>query len=264
MPEHPHKSPHRAESSARRVAMRIPRGKALRWKLAVPVAAACAGMLAITSMINARGTDLRGGRNTDLIGVVSEQRRDVQDLQGDLRSLQQNVDELTASVQGTKINQVRRQMSAAEAAASVLPMTGPGLMVTLDDAPYDQPEVEGADPDIFVVHQQDIQAVVNALWSGGAEGISVENQRIISTTGIKCVGNTVVLQQIPYAPPYRIRAVGDPVALSAALQASSTVQEYVDYTEPPWNLGYDVVEDDTLRLPRYDGPLTMKFAKAAD
>lgn len=260
--EHPHKRPHRAERSARE--RRLPRGKDLRWKLAVPVAAGCAGLLAITSMINARGTDLRGGRHTDLLGLVSEQRADVRDLQRNVQSLQRSVDTLSESVQGTKMNQMRRQVSAAEAAASVVPMKGPGLTVTLDDAPPNQPGMEDEDPNIFVVHQQDIQAVVNALWSGGARGISVENQRIISTTGIKCVGNTVILQQIPYAPPYRIRAVGDPLDLYAALQSSKNVQDYVEYTQPPWNLGYDVEQDQTIRLPAYDGPLTMKFAKVAD
>ena len=53
------------------------------------------------------------------------------------------------------------------------------------------------------MHQQDIQAVVNALWAGGAEAMTIQGQRVISTTGIKCVGNTVVLHGVPYSPPYR-------------------------------------------------------------
>jgi len=242
----------------------MPRGKTLRWKLAVPVAAGCAGLLAITSMINARGTDLRGGRHTDLIGLVSEQRSDVQDLQRNVQDLQRNVDSLSQSVQGTKINQVRRQTSVAELAASVLPMQGAGLVVTLDDSPHAQTGIDNVDSNDLVVHQQDIQAVVNALWSGGATGIAIENQRIISTTGIKCVGNTVVLQQIPYAPPYRISAVGDPVDLYAALQASPAVHTYISYTQSPYDLGYQVSQDSSIRLPPYDGPLTMKFARVAD
>lgn len=264
MAESPHRSPHRADGSVRRRLLRLPRGKALRWKMAVPIAAACAGLLAVTSMINARGTDLRGGRHTDLIGVVGEQRSDVRALQRDVQSLQDNVDVLSESVQGTKINQLRRQVTAAEAAASVVPMQGAGVKVTLDDAPLDQPGLDDVNPNLLVVHQQDIQAVVNALWAGGAQGISIENQRIISTTGIKCVGNTVILQQIPYAPPYRIRAVGDPMDLLAALQSSDDVENYVKYTAPPYNLGYEVTADESIRLPAYDGPLTMKFAKVAD
>ena len=91
--------------------------------------------------------------------------------------------------------------------------TGPAVTVTLSDAP--KAEVDRAvkdgktTADQLVVHQQDIQAVVNALWSGGAEAMTLQKQRVVSTTGIKCVGNTVVLHGVPYAPPYVITAVGD-------------------------------------------------------
>ena len=222
----------------------------------MPVAAACAGLLAVTSMINARGTDLRGGRHTDLIGLVSEQRSDVRDLQRNVASLQRNVDSLAETVQGTKINQVRRQITAAEAAASVLPMQGPGLMVTLDDSPHAQAGVDGVDPNLLVVHQQDIQAVVNALWSGGAAGISIENQRIISTTG-----HQVRRQHRRACSRSRTpRRTGSgrsatPIELDAALEASTGVQAYIDYTQSPYNLGYDVSEDPSIRLPGYTGPL---------
>jgi uncharacterized protein YlxW (UPF0749 family) len=91
--------------------------------------------------------------------------------------------------------------------------------VILDDAPASV-AANGIEPDLLVVHQQDIQAVVNALWSGGAEAMTIQEQRVISTTAVKCVGNTVVLHGIPYAPPYRIRAIGDPLRLHAALACS--------------------------------------------
>ena len=81
--------------------------------------------------------------------------------------------------------------------------------MTLTDAPRSV-DVPGLDPNVLVVHQQDIQAFVNALWAGGAEAISLQGQRLISTTGIKCVGNTVVLDGVPYSPPYVIEAIGDP------------------------------------------------------
>ena len=79
----------------------------------------------------------------------------------------------------------------------------------------------------LVVHQQDIQAVVNALWAGGAEAMTIQGQRVMATTGIKCVGNTVVLHGVPYSPPYRIAAVGDPADLLAALAASDYIDAYL-------------------------------------
>ena len=98
-------------------------------------------------------------------------------------------------------------------------MRGPGVTITLNDAPEagDRPGrgERCGDASELVVHQQDIQAVVNALWAGGAEAMTIQGQRVIATTGIKCVGNTVVLHGVPYSPPYRITAIGDLDALQA-------------------------------------------------
>ena len=79
----------------------------------------------------------------------------------------------------------------------------------LDDAPEKGRAEAGRDVENAIVHQQDIQAVVNAMWAGGAEAMTIQGQRVISTTGIKCVGNTVILHGVPYSPPYEISAIGD-------------------------------------------------------
>ena len=68
-----------------------------------------------------------------------------------------------------------------------------------------------------------MQAVVNALWAGGAEAMMIQDQRIISTSAVRCVGNTLILQGRVYSPPYRIRAIGDPDALRRTLAAVADV-----------------------------------------
>ena len=113
----------------------------------------------------------------------------------------------------------------------LIPVAGPAVTVTLDDAPSSV-AANGIEPDLLVVHQQDIQAVVNAFWSGGAEAMTIQGQRVISTTAVKCVGNTVVLHGIPYAPPYEISAIGDQARLRAALAESEPIQIYQQYVEP--------------------------------
>ena len=74
------------------------------------------------------------------------------------------------------------------------------------------------DLNLLVVHQQDIQAVVNAMWKGGATAVTVQGQRIVTTTGIKCEGNAVQLQGVPYPQPYVIEAVGDQTELLGAIE----------------------------------------------
>ncbi len=235
----------------------------LVWRVAVPVACACAGLLATTSMINARGTDLRGGRNSDLTGIVSDQTDKVASLRDDARAIQDEINDLTEQIRGTRFNQVNRQLDHLRAPTGLSALVGPGLVVELDDAPLGQDNPDGVDPNLLVVHQEDIQAVVNALWAGGAEGISLQGQRIITTTGIKCVGNTVVLQGVPYSPPYKIAAVGNSTQMYAALVASPEVQNYRGYVNPPYNLGWSLRDETKLTVPGFQQPIALQYAKPA-
>jgi len=149
-------------------------------------------------------------------------------------------------------------------AAGLAAMSGPGLTVELDDAPSETIESSGVKPDFLVVHQQDIQAVANAMWAGGAEAMTIQGQRVISTTGIKCVGNTVVLHGIPYSPPYVITAVGDPASMLTSINESPYIDIYMDYVEDPrYQLGWDVLLHDEVRLPGYDGSLELGHARPA-
>src|SRR3954468_24989858 len=121
------------------------RSRAVGWRLAVPAVCVAAGLLATTSMINANGTDLRGGRHTDLIGLVSEQRGDVQDLRRTVRGLQDQVDTLTEEVPGQPL-QLTHQLAEMAGPAGLEALSGPGVVVTLDDAPRDQPGTDDIDP----------------------------------------------------------------------------------------------------------------------
>ena len=112
-----------------------------------------------------------------------------------------------------------------------------------------------------MVHQQDIEAVLNALWSAGAEGIQMQDQRIIATSAPLCVGNTLLLNGRTYSPPYAITAIGDVSAMQAALAASPMVTLYkryvlrfgLGYTEEP-TAGVDVVAHPPAVRMRYAKP----------
>lgn len=242
-----------------RVASRAHRDR-LRPRRRLLTVAVCfvAGLMITVSAISARGTDLRPGRNTDLVDLVrSEAARssDLADRVGDLRT---EVDRLTVDA-GSTGEDVERATRLTQQ-VGLDPVGGPGVTVTLTDAPASTDPV-GVDGDLLVVHQQDIQAVVNVLWRGGAEAMTIQGQRVISTTGIKCVGNTVVLHGIPYAPPYVISAVGEPGALEAALAGSEYVGVYRQYVDA-YGLGYDQRTESRLDLPGFTGATTLRWARA--
>jgi uncharacterized protein YlxW (UPF0749 family) len=97
------------------------------------------------------------------------------------------------------------------------------------------------------VHQGDIQAVVNALWAGGATGLQIMDQRLISTSAVRCVGNTLILQGVVYS-------------LRAALDASPDLIDYKDAVAQ-YGLGYAVKTLDRVTLPAYTGNVTLNFAQ---
>lgn len=231
--------------------------RAPRWRHAVPVAMAVAGVLFAASAVSSAGTDLRPG-GTDLQTLVSDRARAVDRLTTSVDDLQVDVERLGAAVDDETVRDLRRRVAAVEDVAGLTPVSGPGMVVTLDDSP-EEPS-DGPDANVLVVHQQDIQAFVNALWTGGAVAMTLQGRRLVSTTAVKCVGNTVVIEGVPYAPPYVIKAVGDTDAFLGSLRATPAVGFYRDDAKQ-YGLGLDVDEVAHLDLPAYEGRPVMDHAR---
>lgn len=235
------------------------------WRLAAVAGFVVAGTLFVTSSLNADGLDLRSSSVTDLDTVVRQERERTDGLQERVAALTDEVDELGRSVSDAEVRDLQQQVRALQQPAGFEALRGPALTVTLEDAPAEVIAAEKEKGEVraeeLVVHQQDIQAVVNALWLGGAEGMTLQGQRVISTTGIKCVGNTVVLHGVPYAPPYVITAVGGVGQMRRALDSSQRIKDYRDYARA-YDLGYEVTTSPEETLPAYDGASELRHARA--
>lgn len=233
-------------------------GRAPGWRRAFTVAVCVvAGFLLATSALTSRGNDLRPARTTELTALVQAEANRVDQLARRAAELRAEVDTLTAE-RADPTPGLPDLTGAAEAAASS-PVRGPAVTVTLTDAPASvQPA--GVDDDLLVVHQQDIQAVVNALWQGGAEAMTIQGQRVGTRTGVKCVGNTVVLHGVPYAPPYVITAIGPQRELERALADSAYLALYREYVDT-YRLGYAVSRVAEVEMPPYTGPAEFFWAQ---
>ncbi len=210
------------------------------------------------SALTARGTDLRGGRSGDLRELVVRQSEQLNAEVLVLEKLRASVAALATRIGGTDLTDALTEQDGLLPAAGLTALEGPGITVTLNDAPKVAADA-GTDPDSIVIHQQDVQAVVNALWRGGAEGIMVMDQRLISTSAVKCVGNTLLLQGHVYSPPYRIQAVGDVAAMEKALEVDAGVQLIRDFARV-YGIGYDVTTQTPMRISAYKGAVSMANA----
>lgn len=236
------------------------------WRVGTPLMVLLSGALFAISAANSDGTDLRPGRYTDLATLVQSESDSYAELQQTAVDLKTEVDDLTGAVDDRGVQRKQRQGDKLQGPASVEPVRGAGITVLLSDAPTDKLEEALNDPDLdlqrFLVHQQDIQAVVNALWAGGATAVTIQGQRIVSTTGIKCTGSAVQLQGVPYPQPYTIQAVGNPVALTSSVEVDPDVAAYrYDASLPDIGLGFAMQTEADVEAPAYEGLLDITYAK---
>ncbi|MGW7331721.1 DUF881 domain-containing protein [Streptomyces sp. NPDC054840] len=241
-----------------------PRRRARPVRLLTAAVFALAGLLFVTSFNTSKGTNIRTDASLlKLSDLIKERSQDNAALEQSTAAVRGRVDTLAERDDGsTKAEDAR--LAALRAASGTEELTGKGLTVTLNDAPPNAtariPNVPEPQPNDLVIHQQDLQAVVNALWRGGAQGIQVMDQRLISTSAVRCVGNTLILQGRVYSPPYKISAVGDPGTMKKALAASPALQNYQLYVNA-YGLGWKVDEHKALTLPAYSGTVDLHYAK---
>lgn len=208
-----------------------------------------AGFMMTTAALNSRGQDLRPDTDSSMTDIVRKQAQRNADLQTEANGLRSEVEKLSREKQGTP--SADPTASTAAAPVGLQPVKGPAIEVVLSDAPLSV-DADGVDANMLVVHQQDIQAVVNALWSGGAEAMTIQGQRVTAMTAVKCVGNTVVLHGVPYAPPYHIQAIGDLESLHEALDESESVRIYQQYVDA-YQLGWKVKDKPSVTMPAFAG-----------
>ncbi len=233
-----------------------------RWRALVPVVCLVAGLGFAASARNSGNSELRAPVNSSLADTVrtAEQRVRAADLQ--VQQLQAEVNR-TAKQAGNNDSAVaaaQRQVTPKLAPAGLTAVRGPGLEVILDDAPGEPAGIQ-VDPNQLVVHQSDIQAVVNALWAGGAEAMTIAGQRVIATSAVRCVGNTLLLNGEVYSPPFRVAAIGPSATMLGQLASSPGVKLFRE-AAGYYGLGYTVDEQHDLVLPAYTGSIALTYAHA--
>ena len=233
------------------------------WSILVPVVALLAGALFATSSTAAAGGTLRYDNETvaDLIrrGTAANERDSER-----LTLLQGQVDELArrGTANDAAVAAIKAKADALAPEAGRTPVTGPALTVTLNDSKLTSGDLpDGFTVDDIIVHQQDVQAVVNALWASGAEAMMLMDQRVIATSAVRCVGNTLILQGRVYSPPYVITAIGDVPAMRAGLEGDKQVRIYREYVQAV-GLGYQVRTRTKADFPAYAGSITPRYAVA--
>lgn len=172
----------------------------------------------------------------------------------DLRKQLQGQRQATLN-QGADVNNQKTLIQESGLAAGTVPVSGEGFVVTLDDSTLDVSPTGNVND--LVIHSQDVQAVVNGLWQAGAEAVSINGQRVVSTSAVLCVGNTLLINGTVHSPPYEVTAIGadrsrfsdDPLVTKLRRDAER------------FSLKFSLSGSKDIEVPAYSGSTVTKYAE---
>ena len=207
-----------------------------------------------------------------LIGfMVAVQFRTAQDAKGSLS--QQRIEEISDRLLQTEherdelSEELHKMQTAAASAdnqqdkdllryrAALVPLEGEGVIVRMDDST--KPAKAGENPNLYVIHDDDLLRVVNELRAAGAEAIAINGQRLTGTSEIRCAGPTLSVNNVRSSAPFEIRAIGDKKSLENALRMRGGVAE----TLGVWGIQLDIKASNDVYIPPYRGSIRQSYAR---
>lgn len=152
---------------------------------------------------------------------------------------------------------LRDSLDEAKLLAGTVKVTGKGIVVTLTDSPKLDPNEDRPDvTENYMVHDSDISNVVNELFAAGAEAIAVNDQRFIASTSVRCVGPAIMVNSKELAPPYIIKAIGDPKVMEEALHLPMGVADGLLLLDM-----IKIEKKSDIEIPAYNGSTHYNYAK---
>ena len=194
-----------------------------------------------------------------LVGLINREQSSIARLRADADRLRVQVETARSDAAGRKTGaaELDTTLGRARLQAGVSGLKGPGMRVTLDDS--DLKESPTGNLNDLVIHSQDVQAVVNALWRAGAEAVAINGQRLVGTSAVLCVGNTLLLNGTVHSPPYEIAAIA---ASRDRFDEDQLVRRLHDDADS-FGLRFSIRTSGDVEVPGYDGATTLRYARPA-
>ncbi|MBQ8043525.1 MAG: DUF881 domain-containing protein [Clostridia bacterium] len=175
--------------------------------------------------------------------ILKEQYEESQEIVEEYKTSSSSNDALIASMQS--------DLEKANVLAGLANVRGEGVVITLKDSTDTEMSVEAG-----LVHDTDITAIVTELKAAGAEAISINGQRVISTTAIRCVGPTIQVNSVKVASPFYIKAIGNSKYLESALNIKNGVVDSLK----AYGIEVEIETDNSITIDKYDLALKLRYA----
>jgi len=159
---------------------------------------------------------------------------------------------------GSILDPMKKELKGMQMIAGLKPTYGPGIIIVLNDS--DREAGENDNLEWFLIHDIDVLEVVNELRASGAEEISINDERVMPNTSIRCGGPTILIDGKRHATPYVIKAIGDPKALEASVLAPDSYIDLLEYN----GIRVSVQKVEKLVINSYIGPDKQKYLKIVE
>jgi uncharacterized protein YlxW (UPF0749 family) len=221
----------------------------------------CTFILGILMMVQFRTQDSINrssstNRLEDIAATLIQVSKATQQLASEADSLKNT---LSQYQDGENIRSIiSAEIVESKVSAGLVPMVGPGVVITLGDSmmPRDW------DADYYYIHDWYIRDLVNLLWIGGADVISINDQRVITTTEVFCGGTTIFINKKLIPPPYIIRAIGDSNTLTNSLKMG-TIVPILEDMKKTFAITFTIEQEDMITVPGYTEDIVFKYLKIA-
>lgn len=199
--------------------------------------------------------NLAGDRWTEITVQLDNLQRERDFLAEEVLSLREKLEDAASNQQGNTVKALNEELVKANMAAGLVAVRGKGVIVTLNDSPRGlQP---GEDPNLYLIHDEDLLKVVNELRAAGAEAISINGNRLIANSEIRCAGTTILVNVNKIAPPFVINAIGDPEVLESSLRIKGGWLETLQI----WGIQAQIQSSDSIEVPAYKGSIKFQYAE---
>jgi len=233
------------------------------WVTPVTVMALVLGALLAISLKTQqtiRSASLPSNRFSGLAAAYRDQQEQLKMANEEISKLRERTtqyeNEMASASEKAKL--LNDSLQEAKFLAGLTPVEGPGIEVILQDSKKRPPANSPIDIENYIIHDSDLQRVVNELHAAGAEAVAINGQRIIANTAIRCVEPTVQVNSIALSSPYVIQAIGDPETLASALNLPQGVLADIQALDP--NM-VKIVKKNKIQIPAYTGSLVFRYAK---
>jgi uncharacterized protein YlxW (UPF0749 family) len=250
-----------ADAAARRPRDAEQAGSPRRRSAALLLGFALAGLVLASAATHVRAAaPTVAVERTALVERIRAQTERADALQRQLDRLRVDVDRTRSSALDltTAGSAARAQLDQLGLVSGVVPVTGPGIRVIVDDASSDGRGNPTGGNSSGRVLDRDLQRLLNGLWAAGAEAVSVNGQRLTQLTAIRSAGDAILVAYRPLSPPYEVSAVGDPDQLEIDF-VDGPGGRWFRVLQDNYGIRFDVTRAGELRLPAAAG-VTLRIA----